>query len=54
MTLEKDNALAVVDPVKGELIKTINIGQRPRGIAISPDNKHLYVATSDDNTVKNN
>lgn len=52
VTLEKDNALAVLDPMTGQLIKTIDIGQRPRGIAISPDNKYLYIATSDDNTVK--
>ncbi|MGZ8224822.1 MAG: hypothetical protein ACXW0H_07735, partial [Methylobacter sp.] len=39
VTLEKDNALAVVDPLEGKLIKTVDIGQRPRGIAISPDNK---------------
>jgi len=29
VTLEKDNALAVVDPIAGKLIKTVNIGQRP-------------------------
>ena len=39
VTLENDNALAVVDPIAGKLIKTIPIGQRPRGIAISPDYK---------------
>jgi len=52
VTLEKDNALAVIDPVAGKLLKTVDIGQRPRGIALSPDNKFLYVATSDDDTVK--
>jgi YVTN family beta-propeller protein len=52
VTLEKDNALAVVDPITGKLIKTVPIGQRPRGIAISPDNQFLYIATSDDNTIK--
>jgi len=51
VTLEKDNALAVVDPISGKLIKTVDIGQRPRGITISPDNKFLYVATSDENTI---
>ena len=52
VTLEKDNALALVDPLDGKLIKTVAIGQRPRGIVISPDNKVLYIAVSDDNTVK--
>jgi YVTN family beta-propeller protein len=41
VTLEKDNALAVIDPIAGKLIKTVPVGQRPRGIAISPDNRSL-------------
>lgn len=52
VTLEKDNALAVVDPIEGKLIKTVSVGQRPRGIFVSPDNKFLYIATSDENTIK--
>ena len=52
VTLEKDNALAVVDPVAGELVRTVPIGQRPRGIVLSHDQKYLYIATSDDDTVQ--
>ncbi len=52
VTLEKDNALAVVDPIAGTLIKTVAIGQRPRGIALSKDQKQLYVAVSDDDTIQ--
>jgi DNA-binding beta-propeller fold protein YncE len=52
VTLEKDNAIAVVDPIAGSLLKTASVGQRPRGIAISTDYKYLFVATSDDNTIK--
>jgi hypothetical protein len=29
VTLEKDNALALMDPASGTLIKTIPIGKRP-------------------------
>jgi DNA-binding beta-propeller fold protein YncE len=29
VTLEKDNAIAVVDPIAGKLLKTVNVGQRP-------------------------
>ena len=39
VTLEKDNAIAVVDPAEGKLLKTVPVGQRPRGIAISQDGK---------------
>jgi len=52
ITLEKDNALAVVDPIEGKLLKTIEIGQRPRGIVLSKDQQQLYIATSDDNTIQ--
>ena len=52
VTLEKDNALAVIDPVTGKLIKTVPLGQRPRGIVLSKDQKQLYIATSDDNTIQ--
>ena len=52
VTLEKDNAIAVLDPVEAKLIKTVNVGQRPRGIALSPDHKQLFIATSDDNTIR--
>ena len=51
VTLEKDNALAIVDPLAGKLINTVTIGQRPRGIALSKDQKTLYIATSDDDTI---
>ncbi|MCK5355349.1 MAG: hypothetical protein KAJ63_09540, partial [Methyloprofundus sp.] len=37
VTLEKDNALAVVDPGTGKLLKTVPLGQRPRGIVLSKD-----------------
>ena len=52
VTLEKDNALAVVDAETQALVKTIPIGQRPRGIVLSKDNRFLYVAVSDDDTIQ--
>ena len=52
VTLEKDNAIAVVDPIEGKLLKTVPIGQRPRGIVLSKNQQQLYVASSDDNTIQ--
>ena len=52
ITLEKDNALAVVDGETGKLLKTAPLGQRPRGIALSEDETQLYVAASDDDTIQ--
>ncbi len=34
---EKDNTVSVVDSTTMEVVKTINVGQRPRGITISHD-----------------
>lgn len=52
ITLEKDNALAIVDPIAGKLLKTVAIGQRPRGIVLSKNRQQLYIASSDDDIIQ--
>jgi len=52
ISLEKDNAIAVIDPIAGKLLKTVQIGQRPRGIVLSKNQQQLYVASSDDDTIQ--
>ncbi|MDD2739549.1 MAG: PQQ-dependent catabolism-associated beta-propeller protein [Methylomonas lenta] len=52
VSLEKDNAIAVFDGVSGKPTKLIGIGNHPRGIVLSKDQKQLYVAVSDDNVIK--
>ena len=42
---EKDNTVTVVDSATMEVVKTIEVGQRPRGITISPDGKIIAVRT---------
>ena len=49
---EKDNTISVIDGASFELVETIEVGQRPRGITLSDDNKKLFVCTSDDNHVE--
>ncbi len=49
---EKDNSISIVDGDKLELVKEIPVGQRPRGIVLSPDGKFLYICASDDDTVQ--
>lgn len=49
---EKDNTVSVVDSEKMEVVSTIKVGQRPRGITITHDGKHILVCTSDDDTVE--
>ncbi len=49
---EKGNSISVVDGEKLELVETIPVGNRPRGIALSPDGRHLYICASDDSTIQ--
>ncbi|GLS29000.1 PQQ-dependent catabolism-associated beta-propeller protein [Mesorhizobium albiziae] len=49
---EKDNTITVVDSSTMQVVKTVNVGQRPRGITISHDGKHIYLCASDDDTIE--
>ncbi len=43
---EDDGTVAVIDADRGAAIATIAVGKRPRGLALSPDGRLLYVAVS--------
>lgn len=43
---ERGDAVVVVDPGTGAVIKTVAVGKRPRSILLSPDGARLYVALS--------
>ncbi|MEO0760969.1 MAG: hypothetical protein AAFZ09_04050, partial [Pseudomonadota bacterium] len=45
---EKSNDVTLIDTATMEVIKTVPVGQRPRGITISPSGHELYVCASDD------
>lgn len=49
---EKDNTISVIDGDSLELVDTIEVGQRPRGIVLSPDGSLLYMCTSDEDHVE--
>lgn len=49
---EKDNSLSVIDMDSLEVVETIPVGQRPRGILLSKDHTKLYICASDDDTVQ--
>ncbi|MFW1677749.1 YVTN family beta-propeller repeat protein [Pontibacter sp. JAM-7] len=49
---EKDDSLSLIDLSTLEVIKTIDVGQRPRGIIFSKDYSKLYICASDSDTVQ--
>ena len=52
VTLEDEQAVAVVSIPEGKILKRLGVGKRPRGIGVDPSSKHLFVAVSDDDTIK--
>lgn len=43
---EDDGTVSVIDAERGEVVATIPVGERPRGLQVSPDGRTLYVALS--------
>ena len=52
VTNEKGNDVTVIDGGTLEVLGSYPVGNRPRGITISPDGTELYVCASDDNLVR--
>ena len=46
VTNEVSGELSIIDPGKLEVVSTVMLGKRPRGIHASPDGKVIYVALS--------
>lgn len=49
---ERGNSITAIDGETLEVIEEVPVGQRPRGINMSPDGKWLYILASDDNHVQ--
>jgi len=49
---EKDNTISVIDGNTLELVETVSVGERPRGIVLSNDGKYLYICASDDDRIE--
>lgn len=49
---EKDDTMSVIDLDKMEVVKTIPVGQRPRGIYLTPDNQKILLCASDDDAIQ--
>jgi YVTN family beta-propeller protein len=46
VTNEDGESVSVLDTDKAEVVATVNVGKRPRGLKLSHDGKRLYVAVS--------
>ena len=51
ITNERSNDISVIDGASLEIERTIEVGDRPRGIGISPDGTELYIAVSEENAI---
>src|SRR3954453_12523632 len=49
---EKGNTISVIDTDKMQVVDTIKVGQRPRGIEVTRDGKSVLVAVGDDDTIQ--
>src|SRR5207245_11389869 len=49
---EKSNTVSVIDTDKWAVIKTIKVGQRPRGIEFTRNGKFVLVAVGDDDKIE--
>src|SRR5215510_2736616 len=52
VTNEKSNNVSVIDGQSLEVIKTIPVGDRPRGFVMSLDHKTLYICASDSDEIE--
>jgi PQQ-dependent catabolism-associated beta-propeller protein len=49
---EKSNTVSVIDTTAWKVVETIKVGQRPRGISFTKDQKYVLVAVGDDDTIQ--
>ena len=49
---EKGNSITIIDTGKMEVTKTVPVGHRPRGIALSQDGGELFICAGDDDLIQ--
>ena len=49
---ERDNTISVIDLDQMKTVKTVPVGQRPRGITVTPDGKYILLCASDDDQIQ--
>src|SRR5882724_10479317 len=51
VTNEKSDDVTVIDATTRAVVKTIAVGKRPRGVAVSPDGRRVFVANSNSDSL---
>ena len=51
ITNSESNTVSVIDTLTNKVIKTVNVGPGPGGVAATPDGKKVYVTNFNSNTV---
>jgi len=46
-----DNVVSVIDTATNKVVATVRVGNRPNGVAVTPDGKQVYVANFGNGTV---
>src|SRR3989440_1085017 len=49
---EGSASISIIDTATDKVVSTMKIGQKPRGIAISPDGKRLYISDQTANALR--
>ncbi len=49
---EKGNSVTIIDTEKLEAVKTVKVGRRPRGIALTKDGSELFICAGDDDAIQ--
>jgi len=52
VTNERDDTMSVIDLDQMKTVKTVPVGQRPRGITITKDGSEILICASDDDTIQ--
>ena len=52
VTNERDNTLSAIDLSQMKTVKTVPVGQRPRGITMTKDGSEILICASDDDTIQ--
>src|SRR2546426_12486130 len=51
VTNEKSDDVTVIDAATRAVVRTIPVGKRPRGVAVSPDGRRVYVTNSNSDSL---